>query len=524
MGNVDKVLRPFYNSSMLNKLKKPLIVLPEDEVHLKPILGIPPKQYIPVVYGLGLLIVLFFILVYPGFHRPGAYLRLSSEPWGIAVRIDGVYQGTTPCTIWVKDGTHTLTLVSPGFEPQEDTITVRGRKFATLLLPDYRNRHYTLAKGKQNDIILEAAQRFTEWAFTGEPTATYQIPLVLSEAVYRMGALKNDTPSFESSLSILEACVPFVTHGVSLRDLSRASALFSTGGRAPSPLSALETVSQILRFLDQHPETAIWLASVLPRESASAVLDSSWYQRVSNQGTELAARKGQNPLSSSPRTITIEGLRFFLIPGEEAVFTSTFPYRSSLQEFWIAEKEISRKNWEQFVKENPRWAVEQRESLIQQGLVGEAYLESPEFSGYPEGAAPGISWYGAEAFCGWLTTKLPSSLREREGKSLVVRLPTEQEWEYAARWNRISKALQNMEGGLWEWCGNPFVPHEYLSISEKALYLVGSPERPVRGGSWINKPGTIQIETRGSLPPRTSSFFVGFRPVIALSLGDNTSR
>ncbi|MCX7656761.1 MAG: PEGA domain-containing protein [Treponemataceae bacterium] len=172
---------------MLNKLKKPLIVLPEDEVHLKPILGIPPKQYIPAVYGLGLSMVLFFLLVYPGFHRPGAYLRLSSDPWGIAVRIDGVYQGTTPCTIWVKDGTHTLTLVSPGFSSQEDSITIKGRKFATLLFPDYRDKHYTLTKGNQNDIMLEAAQRFTEWTFTGEPTATYQIPMVLSEAAYRYG-------------------------------------------------------------------------------------------------------------------------------------------------------------------------------------------------------------------------------------------------------------------------------------------------------------------------------------------------
>lgn len=509
---------------MLNKLKKPLIVLPEDEVHLKPILGIPPKQYIPAVYGLGLLVVLFFLLVYPGFRHPGAYLRLSSEPWGIAVRIDGVYQGTTPCTIWVKDGTHTLTLVSPGFEPQEDTITVKGRKFATLLLPDYRDRHYILAKGKQNNIILEAAQRFTEWAFTGEPTATYQIPMVLSEAAYRAGALEKDRPSFESSLSILEACVPFVTNGVSLRDLGRASALLSTGGLAPSPLSAIAAIRQILTFLDGHPETAIWLASVLPKETAPFVLDSSWYRRVSEKGTELAEKKGALSFSSSTRTLTIEGIRFFLIPAGEAIFTSTFPYRSSLQEFWIAEKEISRERWEQFMKENPRWAVGQRETLIQQGLVGEAYLESPEFSGYPEGVAPGISWYGAEAFCSWLTTKLPSSLRERGGSPLVVRLPTEEEWEYAARWNRIYKTLQNMEGGLWEWCGNPFVPHEYLSVSEKALYLLGSPERPVRGGSWVNKTGTVQIETRGSLPPRTSSFFVGFRPVIAVPRGNEPSR
>ncbi|MCX7656588.1 MAG: SUMF1/EgtB/PvdO family nonheme iron enzyme [Treponemataceae bacterium] len=508
---------------MLNKLKKPLTILPEDEVHLKPILGIPPTRYIPVVYSIAFLILLFFLLVYPGLRRPGAYLRLSSEPWGVAVRIDGVYQGTTPCIIWVKEGTHTLTLVSPGFSPHEEKITIKGRKFATLLFPDYRDHRYTLTRGNKNDIILEAAHRFTEWSFTGEPTATYQVPLVLSEAVYRMGALKETTGASESFGSIIEACVPFVTHAVSLRDLCRASSLLTTGGCAPSPLSTIAVLRQFLSFVDQHPEAVIWLASVLPKESASAVLDSSWYHKVTEQGNELAKKKENIPVSSSPKTITVEGIRFFLIPGGEGVSASTFPYTSSFPEFWIAEKEISRESWDRFIKENPQWGLEQREALIQRGLVGEAYLEQPEFPGYPERVAPGISWYGAEAFCRWLTTKLPSSFRERTGKTVVVRLPTEREWEYAARWNRIRKELQDMEGGVWEWCNNPFVPHDYLSISQETLDMIGSPERPVRGGSWINKPGTIQIETRGSLPPRTSSFFVGFRPIIAFSLGDSPS-
>jgi formylglycine-generating enzyme required for sulfatase activity len=53
-------------------------------------------------------------------------------------------------------------------------------------------------------------------------------------------------------------------------------------------------------------------------------------------------------------------------------------------------------------------------------------------------------------------------------------------------------------------------------LFEKAAMVSGSPpyERAVRGGSWVNPPGSTSIESRGSLPPETSSPFVGFRPVI----------
>jgi formylglycine-generating enzyme required for sulfatase activity len=64
----------------------------------------------------------------------------------------------------------------------------------------------------------------------------------------------------------------------------------------------------------------------------------------------------------------------------------------------------------------------------------------PEFKANPYYApyVSGVSWYDAEAFCKWLSSK--------EGKT--YRLPTEAEWEYAARTNGD---VQNMHGGVAEW-------------------------------------------------------------------------
>lgn len=133
-----------------------------------------------------------------------------------------------------------------------------------------------------------------------------------------------------------------------------------------------------------------------------------------------------------------------------------------------------------------------------------------EFLNHP---AENVSWYDAMAFCRWLSAKL----------GYAVRLPTEQEWEKAARgtdgreypWgdgyregyaninenfgNAGSHYLQqtsavgmypqgkspcgalDMSGNVWEWCATDY---ENSATTYEREDLTTSARRVVRGGSW----------------------------------------
>lgn len=171
----------------------------------------------------------------------------------------------------------------------------------------------------------------------------------------------------------------------------------------------------------------------------------------------------------------------------------------------------------------------------------------------------GVSWFEAEAYCNWLTEQLskfgedslasnmPFRVNQeaqkfwkklKEGK-LRVRLPTEKEWERAARYTdgreypwkgEFDDARANVEQrigttsvctyplgqsqeGVWDLCGN--VWEWCLDWYEKGI------TRSLRGGSWVDVRRDARCACRGRGIPYIFINDVGFRCVVSLALSES---
>lgn len=192
----------------------------------------------------------------------------------------------------------------------------------------------------------------------------------------------------------------------------------------------------------------------------------------------------------------------------------------------------------------------------------------------------GVSWYGALAFCYYLSLmeglepcvsfdvedpKNTLTLRlEAEG----YRLPTEAEWEYAARggknllypggvlnpngvnfyrsgdpfegyrteteaggpttpagyfdgslrgrYRTVSGAGPfghfDLLGNVWEWCSDWFDPNYYRNSPQENPSGPGTgSQRVVRGGAWNTQRQDLRLTLRGFFPPEGTSYSIGFR-------------
>ena len=160
---------------------------------------------------------------------------------------------------------------------------------------------------------------------------------------------------------------------------------------------------------------------------------------------------------------------------------------------------------------------------------------------HPQQPVVGVSWFEASAYCAWL-----SSISGRQ-----YRLPTEAEWEHAARGGVAGKlypwgdappqSLPNYENRwrtgpepvghyaanefrLYDICANV---HEWGSDWYQADYYLVSPERnprgpengtrrASRGGSWRHHIKVSRCAARSSIPPDFQYADYGFRVACGL--------
>ena len=158
-----------------------------------------------------------------------------------------------------------------------------------------------------------------------------------------------------------------------------------------------------------------------------------------------------------------------------------------------------------------------------------------------------VSWYDAQEFCQWLTNEWRKS--GKIGQNEIVRLPTEAEWEKAARGTdkRIRSwgdepdpgkanvgetgiggtsavgifptgaspyGCLDMIGNVLEWTQSKWKDYSY-QVNDGREELGGNESRVLRGGAWSYYWGGARCAYRGNFRPDYRYVYIGFRVVVA---------
>lgn len=203
------------------------------------------------------------------------------------------------------------------------------------------------------------------------------------------------------------------------------------------------------------------------------------------------------------------------------------------------------------------------------------YFSHPAFENYP---VVGVSWRQATAFCKWRSNHQNEYLyRKKKYPESDFRLPTEAEWEYAARGGRSQSnfpwgsyylrnkkgcilanfkpgrgnypedggfytvradaywpndfGLYNMSGNVAEWTSSLYDQSSFnimLDLNPDVRYNAKKTDPPrmrrkvIRGGSWKDVGYFLQTGTRTYEYQDTAKSYIGFRCVIDLPASQRT--
>jgi formylglycine-generating enzyme required for sulfatase activity len=243
-------------------------------------------------------------------------------------------------------------------------------------------------------------------------------------------------------------------------------------------------------------------------------------------GFEVLSAAGFDPESGLPRRVTVAGLgiEMVLIPageidiGSESLTASKPVHTVRVSPFYLGAREVTQAEWSKVASENP--------SLHRGDVL----------------PVNNVSWHDAQKWIGGLNSRVAGA---------GFRLPTEAEWEYAARSNALrgslgelawfrenslrnglpaqpfyesdayaprpagskkptSPGLFDLRGNVWEWCSSLFRPYPYdegdgrEAPSDPGL-------RVLRGGGYADGPADLDPALRHSERPDRRQPWNGFR-------------
>ncbi len=323
-----------------------------------------------------------------------------------------------------------------------------------------------------------------------------------------------------------------------------------------------------------------WLAAALRADQA---LDPRERAAAGN----VLARLGD----PRPEVMTVDGMQFCYVPPgpflmgsdkkrDRQAYDDELPqHEVTLPTYYIARYPVTNAQYRAFVEVG---GYRERRWWTRAGWEWKGERSGPEAWGepfdLPNHPVVGVSWYEAVAFCNWLTeqmrewanARMSEAAREEERDlweglaqgRLTVRLPSEAEWEKAARgglpspsegegpgvreeariypWGdepdpnranyyetgigttsavgcfpggRSPYGVEELSGNVWEWCATRW--QDSYADYEDDNTPEGTDPRVVRGGSFASDEGLVRCAARDLRNPFNFFGDYGFRVVVA---------
>ena len=443
--------------------------------------------------------------------------RGTNEHHGAHVYVDGERIGQLPLKSDVlKSGTYKVKVLKPLYKPFEQEVTVTDNNTTTLnvsLVPNFAN--ITLATDAESEIWVDGRQRgkgkCTIGLEEGEYTVEVKRPshrtvtdvITISELTDRTIQLSSPTPIY------------------GILDIS------STPSRATVLVDGVE-VGQTPLILDNvlvgSRKVTLQKEGYEPYEKAVTLTESGDHTLAAT--LEVEKPKAPAFANGAKKSYTVNGVSFTMVDVEGGTFTMGATseqssdaesdekpaHKVTLSNYSIGETEVTQALWQAVMGSNPS-----------------------HFTGDKQRPVENVSWNECQTFI--------KKLNQLTGENF--RLPTEAEWEYAARGGRSSKrykysgsniigdvawytsnssskthavktkqpnelGIYDMSGNVYEWCSDWFGCYSSSAVTNPKGLSSGS-NRVLRGGSWFNYARYCRVAYRNNNSPASRHYYYGLR-------------
>jgi len=427
------------------------------------------------------------------------FIQVKCGP-GVQIFLDKNLKGVTNTDVGgliiqnVKPGEHELKAVKPGFHPQVDTVTVAADQVVAFEVKPFVPKV---------NITQEGEERQTEVKLKVGTLQIQSLPIDCSLTIAALGVDKQaknkdrwqakGVPVGKYTI-IAEGMDKRLTHKVEVYENETAEVFFNFVSNEIKDIGAARHVEAqaAVRRREQELEAARMreLGIEFPAGWVFVPVVPGSFQMGSNDG-----ESDEKPV----HTVRIS------------------------QEYWMGKHEVTQQQYESIMGSNPS------------SLKGNS------------NPVEKVSWNDSVSFCKKLTDQERKAGRLPEGYE--YRLPTEAEWEYAARggksgwpttyagsdtiddvaWHKDNsgqkthavgqkqgneQGLYDMSGNVYEWC----LDWKGDYSSELQIDPVGpgtGSARVLRGGSWRSDALLCRVANRSYYAPTLTGSLFGFRAVLA---------